>query len=261
MNKEQALAAFGNLLDIMDELREKCPWDKEQTLESIRHLTIEETYELSDAILSKDMDEIRKEIGDILLHVVFYSRIGSETGHFDITSVIEGLTKKLIDRHPHIYGDFIADDSSAVKQNWEKIKMNENGAKRKSVLEGVPKSMPALVKAYRIQEKVAQVGFDWKDMKPVVDKVHEELAEMELETDILKKSDEFGDLMFALVNFARHSGINPDDALENTNRKFVSRFSFMEDKAQKSGLNLHEMTLEEMDVWWVEAKANERIKD
>lgn len=250
------LAAFERLLTIMNELREKCPWDREQTLESLRHLTIEETYELSDAILANDLEEIKKELGDVLLHIVFYAKIGEEKGAFDITSVINQLCDKLIIRHPHIYGDVKVNDASDVKQNWEQIKQKEHKG-TKSLLAGVPNSMPSLVKAYRMQEKAAQVGFDWENKQQVWAKVEEELAEFKEELGTQRAPEEFGDLLFALVNYARFEGINPDDALELTNRKFKSRFQYIEDKAREQGRNLKDMTLEEMDKIWNEAKTNE----
>ncbi len=254
----EKLAAFQRLLNIMDDLREQCPWDREQTLESLRYLTIEETYELSDAILEKDMDGIKKELGDLMLHLVFYARIGSETGHFDIRDVLESISEKLIRRHPHIYGDVKVNGAEDVKNNWEKIKMNEKG--RKSVLEGVPNSMPAIVKAYRMQEKVKGVGFDWHNAEDVWKKVEEEISELKTEVnkgDHDKMEKEFGDLMFSLINYARFIGVNPEDALEKTNKKFAERFRYIEEQAQKSGKQLSEMTLEEMDGFWNEAKNNE----
>lgn len=259
MNKK--LTEFNRLLDIMDELREKCPWDRKQTLESLRHLTLEETYELSDAIMEKDLDGIKKELGDLMLHIVFYSRIGSEKGAFGIEDVLEYINEKLIRRHPHIYGDIEVHDANEVKDNWEKIKMKEG---RKSVLEGVPHSLPPLVKAYRIQEKASGVGFDWEKPHQVWDKVMEELQELreevkkgEFEDNNEATEKEFGDLLFALVNYARFIGVNPEDALERTNRKFISRFQHLEKNAMKLGKSLHQMSLEEMDVFWNEAKKHE----
>lgn len=237
----------------MDELREQCPWDKKQTLESLRHLSIEEVYELSDAILSGDKQEIKKELGDVLLHIVFYARIGSETGDFDITSVIDSLCEKLIIRHPHIYGDVKVKDEEEVKQNWEQIKLRESKGE-KTLLSGVPKGLASLVKAYRMQEKAAQVGFDWPDVQQVWDKVEEELAEMQASTTAKEREEEFGDLLFALVNYARFTGINPDDALEKTNRKFKSRFEYIEQQAALLGRQLTDMSLEEMDAIWNQAK-------
>jgi len=246
------LQAFERLLNIMDDLREKCPWDREQTIESIRHLTIEETYELSDAILSGDLQEVKKELGDIALHIVFYSKIASETDDFDITDVLNGICEKLIRRHPHVYGDVNVTDSSQVKENWEQIKQKESKGK-KSVLSGVPKSMPSLVKAMRMQEKAAQVGFDWPEERFVWDKVEEEIREFK-EADSAHQTDEFGDILFALVNYARWKDINPDDALESTNAKFKKRFEAIEAHAKSIGKDLREMTLEEMDHIWDAAK-------
>lgn len=254
MQNDTRLIAFKRLLDIMDELREKCPWDREQTTESIRHLTIEETYELSDAIINADSEEIKKELGDILLHIVFYSKIGSETGAYDIESVITQLCEKLIRRHPHIYGDVQADNSDTVKQNWEQIKLAEKGDVKKSVLSGVPKSMPSLVKALRMQDKAAQVGFDWANKDQVWAKVEEELQEFKFAQTPEDREEEYGDLLFSLVNFARFENINPDDALELTNKKFKKRFEFIEAKAEEKGLDLRTVGLEQMDAWWNEAK-------
>ncbi|SFT73924.1 XTP/dITP diphosphohydrolase [Algoriphagus locisalis] len=259
--RAEKLAAFDRLLTIMDELREQCPWDKKQTTESLRHLTIEETFELSDAILEGDPDEIKKELGDILLHIVFYARIGSEEGNFDIKTMIDALCDKLIRRHPHIYGDTQAEDEEAVKQNWEKIKLTEKG--NKSVLGGVPKSLPALIKAMRIQEKARGVGFDWEEKSQVWEKVEEEMQEFkeefnvadEREIDPEKASGEFGDLLFSLINYARFIDINPEEALERTNKKFIKRFQYLESAAKNSGKTLSEMTLAEMDVYWNEAKS------
>ncbi|MDR7129870.1 XTP/dITP diphosphohydrolase [Algoriphagus sp. 4150] len=258
--RAEKLAAFDRLLTIMDELREQCPWDKKQTTESLRHLTIEETFELSDAILEGDPDEIKKELGDILLHIVFYARIGSEEGNFDMKTMIDELCEKLIRRHPHIYGDTQADNEEAVKQNWEKIKLTEKG--NKSVLGGVPKSLPALIKAMRIQEKARGVGFDWEEKSQVWEKVEEEMQEFKqefnvadtMEIDQEKASGEFGDLLFSLINYARFIDINPEEALERTNKKFIKRFQYLETAAKDSGKRLSEMTLAEMDVYWNEAK-------
>lgn len=250
------LIAFERLLTIMDELREKCPWDKKQTMESLRHLSIEEVYELSEAILRKDSQEIKKELGDVLLHIVFYARIASETGDFTITEVMDSLCEKLIVRHPHIYGDVIVKDDEDVKRNWEQIKMKEVGG-NKQLLAGVPASLASLVKAYRMQEKAAQVGFDWPDKHQVWKKVEEELLEFETAKTAKDREEEFGDLLFALVNYARFEGINPDDALEKTNIKFKQRFEYIESKAEAAGLEMKKMTLEEMDIWWNEAKAKE----
>lgn len=238
----------------MDDLRAKCPWDKEQTIESLRHLTIEETYELSDAIIKKDFNEIKKELGDVLLHIVFYSKIGSELNQFDIESVINQLCEKLIRRHPHIYGDVIADNPETVKQNWEQIKMQEKDNKNKSLLAGVPKSMPPLVKAYRMQEKAAQVGFDWENKEQVWAKVEEELQEFKDSKNSNESEDELGDLIFSLVNYARFLNINPDDALEKTNRKFIKRFEYIEEKAKEINAELSSLSLIQMDEWWNEAK-------
>ncbi|PZX59776.1 XTP/dITP diphosphohydrolase [Algoriphagus ratkowskyi] len=260
-SRADQLAAFDKLLTIMDELREQCPWDKKQTTESLRHLTIEETFELSDAILEGDPQEIKKELGDILLHIVFYARIGSEEGNFDMTSMIDALCEKLIRRHPHIYGDVTAEDEEAVKQNWEKIKLTEKG--NKSVLGGVPKSLPALIKAMRIQEKARGVGFDWEEKTQVWEKVEEEMQEFkdefnvagEKDIDKEKASGEFGDLLFSLINYARFIDINPEEALERTNKKFIKRFQYLENAAKQKGKALSEMTLAEMDVYWNEAKS------
>jgi XTP/dITP diphosphohydrolase len=254
-SKEQQLQAFSRLLDIMDELREKCPWDMKQTNESLRHLTIEETYELSDAILKNDSTEIKKELGDVLLHIVFYARIGSETGAFDIADVCHSLCEKLISRHPHIYGDVKVENAEQVKENWEQLKLKEGN---KSVLSGVAKGTPSIVKALRMQEKAAQVGFDWPTAKEVWAKVDEELAELkeEFAEDVTseKTEKEFGDFLFSLINLARKYDINPDDALEKTNQKFIERFQFIEAKAIEQNRKLTEMTLEEMDEYWNEAK-------
>jgi len=255
------IQAFARLLEIMDELREKCPWDRVQTFDTLRHLTLEETYELSDSIMEKDVDGIKKELGDLMLHIVFYAKIGSETNAFDIRDVLESIIEKLIRRHPHIYGDVKVKDAGEVRDNWEKIKMTEG---RKSALGGVPHSLPALVKAYRIQEKASGVGFDWDKVSQVWDKVVEELYEFKKEVecaeedcDKIKLELEFGDLLFALVNYARFIDINPEDALERTNRKFIRRFQYVEQGAIKSGKALHQMSLEEMDVFWNEAKKAE----
>ena len=252
--RKQQLAAFNRLLDIMDDLREKCPWDKKQTLESLRHLTIEETYELADAILENDLNEIKNELGDVLLHLVFYAKIGSEKNAFDIGDVANAISEKLISRHPHIYGDIVVKDESEVKENWEKLKLKEG---KKSVLEGVPKSLPAMVKANRIQDKVSGVGFDWEEPYQVWNKVQEELSE--LNEEIKKGSDnsiesEFGDVLFSLINFARFIGVNPENALEKTNKKFINRFQYLEKAVKKEGKKLSEMTLSEMDVYWEQSK-------
>lgn len=254
----QKQEAFGRLLTIMDELRAQCPWDKKQTLESLRHLTIEETYELSDAILNNDLPEIKKELGDIMLHLVFYAKIASEQQAFDIADVLHAQAEKLISRHPHIYGDVEADDEETVKRNWELLKLKEKG--NKSVLGGVPQSLPALVKAMRIQEKARGVGFDWDEPKQVWAKVQEELEEFKEQYDFETNSTkaeaeaEFGDLLFSLVNFARFAGINPETALERTNKKFISRFQYMEEKVKEAGQELAELQLAEMDTYWNEAK-------
>ncbi|RVT97165.1 nucleoside triphosphate pyrophosphohydrolase [Mucilaginibacter limnophilus] len=252
-------SSFERLLKIMDDLRENCPWDMKQTMESIRHLTIEETYELSDAILDGDMQEIRKELGDIMLHLVFYARIASESNAFNITDVLNGICDKLINRHPHIYGDTEVNNEDDVKRNWEQIKLKEGN---RSVLAGVPASLPALVKASRIQEKARGVGFDWEEKSQVWDKVEEEMqefknefnAEDESAIDREKAEGEFGDLLFSLINYARFININPEDALEKTNRKFIKRFQYLEAKAAQQGKKLHDMTLAEMDIFWNEAK-------
>ena len=252
--RQQQLDAFNRLLDIMDDLREKCPWDKKQTLQSLRHLTIEETYELGDAILDNDLQEIKKELGDILLHIVFYAKIGSETGDFDIADVANHICDKLVHRHPHIYGDVVVEDEEQVKQNWEKLKLKEG---KKSVLEGVPKSLPALVKASRIQDKAKGVGFDWEEPNQVWDKVQEELSEFreEVQTGDKERIEaEFGDVLFSMINYARFLDINPEDALERTNKKFIKRFTYLESKASELGKPLADMTLAEMDVFWNEAK-------
>jgi len=255
---KEKLAAFERLLKIMDDLRAQCPWDKKQTLESLRYLTIEETYELSDAILEKDMDGIKKELGDLMLHLVFYSKIGSETGNFDIKDVLDGISEKLIERHPHIYGNVDVATAEDVKNNWEKIKLREKD--RKSVLEGVPNSLPSMVKAYRMQEKARGVGFDWKNSKEVWGKVLEEMDELKVEVkagDAEKKEKEFGDLLFSLINYARHIDVNPEDALERTNKRFAKRFQYIEEQARKNGRPLKDMEFEEMDAFWNEAKMNE----
>lgn len=256
-NREEAKLAFERLLNIMDDLREQCPWDKKQTLESLRHLTIEETYELSDALLQEDMGEIKKEIGDILLHLVFYSRIAEEKDAFNITDVLEAISEKLIYRHPHIYGDVKVENEAEVKANWERLKLKEKGNAKASVLEGVPLSMPALVKAYRIQEKVQGVGFDWDNADQVWGKVEEEIAEFKHEIKLDDKDAaeaEFGDVLFALINYARHVGINPENALSRTNLKFINRFQLMETLIQADGKDWDSMNLSQMDVYWEEAK-------
>ncbi len=256
-SSDPRLEAFKRLLDIMDDLREKCPWDREQTMESLRHLTIEETYELGDAILQNDLQEVKKELGDLALHIVFYSKIGMEKGAFDIADVLNGICEKLIIRHPHIYGDVKADTPDQVKQNWEQIKLKEG---RKSVLEGVPKGLPSLVKAQRIQDKAAGVGFDWDHAEQVWEKVQEELTELRDEVQVgnaAKTEEEMGDVFFALVNYARFLGVNPEDALERTNMKFINRFSFMEKAISADGKNMKDMPLEELDVYWNRSKKSE----
>lgn len=257
MSRKEQLEAFGQLLDIMDELREKCPWDRKQTFESLRVQTIEESYELTEAILANDMDEVKKELGDLLLHIVFYAKMGSEQGKFDIADVINSLCQKLIYRHPHVFGDEKANSAEAVLQNWEQLKLKEKGRKP-SVLSGVPKSLPALVKAYRIQDKTHSVGFDWPEREQVWAKVEEELQEFktELQTDPSSKAteSEFGDLLFSLVNAARLYKINPENALDSTNLKFISRFNYLEEQIKENGKTLKDTTLEEMDRLWNEAK-------
>jgi len=255
-SREDKLQAFGRLLDIMDDLRAKCPWDKKQTMDSLRHLTIEETYELCDAILDDDMEEVKKELGDILLHIVFYAKIGSEKKAFDIASVLNGICEKLIFRHPHIYGDVEVQDEEEVKRNWEKLKLKEKG-ERASVLEGVPGSLPALVKAVRMQDKVRGVGFDWSNKKDVWAKVKEELEEFEVEVEKGNTDEmeaEYGDLLFSLVNYSRHLDINPEDALERTNKKFRARFQAMETLIYADEKSLSDMTLAEMDLYWEKVK-------
>lgn len=251
---DSRLQAFKHLLDIMDELREKCPWDSKQTFDSLRYLTIEETYELSDAIISKNYDEIRKELGDLMLHLVFYAKIGEEEKKFDIESVLEGICTKLIRRHPHVFGTGNAETAEDVRNNWEKIKLTEKG--NRSVLGGVPNALPAMVKAYRIQEKAQGVGFDWENSEQVWDKVREEMEEFhtEIENDTANKEEEFGDLLFALINYARFINVNPEDALEKCNRKFISRFQYIEKKAAEQGQSVADMNLEEMEKLWQEAK-------
>lgn len=256
---EEKVAAFQRLLEIMDELRAKCPWDKKQTVASLRYLTIEETYELSESILQNDMDSLKKELGDLMLHLVFYSKIASESNTFDIKDVLESITEKLIHRHPHIFGDVVVKDAKEVHDNWERIKLKEKG--NKSVLSGVPAGLPAMVKAYRIQEKASGVGFDWDKPEQVWDKVIEELNELKemVETGAAhqRKEDELGDLIFAVVNYARFIDVNPEDALERTNRKFMKRFRYLEESARALNRPMHEMTLSEMDVFWNEAKKND----
>lgn len=255
-SKEEKLKAFERLLDVMDTLREKCPWDREQTNESLRENTIEETMELSEAILNDVPAEIRKELGDVLLHIVFYAKIGDEKGQFDIADVCNSLCDKLIFRHPHVYGEKVAKDAAEVLQNWEIIKTKEKDG-NKTVLSGVPRTLPSLIKAERIQEKAANVGFDWEKREDVWDKVKEELAEVEAELrrgDRVDEEKEFGDLLFSIVNAARLYGVRPDNALERTNRKFIARFNYIEARAKEQGRHLREMTLQEMDALWNEAK-------
>lgn len=253
--KEQKLEAFSRLLDIMDDLREKCPWDRKQTLQTLRHLTLEEVYELSDAILNEDFPEIKKELGDVLLHLVFYAKIGSEKGSFDIADVINSLNEKLVFRHPHIYGDVEVQDEKDVKQNWEKLKLKEGN---KSVLEGVPKGLPSLVKAYRIQDKVKGIGFEFENEAGAWKKVEEEMQEFLAEKKLEKKEEELGDIFFSLINYARMCGLNPDSALEKTNLKFISRFKTMEKIAEEKSLKLEALSLEKMDELWEEAKKFEQ---
>ena len=250
---QNKLQAFERLLNIMDDLREKCPWDKKQTIQTLRHLTIEETYELADAILDENMNDIKEEIGDIMLHMVFYSKIASETNDFDIADSLNAVCDKLVERHPHIYGDVVAETEGEVKKNWEKIKLKSG---KKSVLEGVPKSLPALVKASRIQEKARGIGFDWDNKDQVWEKVQEEIQELkvEIESDSSKIEGEFGDVLFSLINYARFIGVNPENALEKTNKKFIKRFQYLEVESKKDGKELSEMSLEEMDMYWEKAK-------
>ncbi len=250
----EQLAAFDRLLTIMDELRTQCPWDKKQTMETLRPLTIEETYELADAILDQNLDEVEGELGDLMLHIVFYAKIGSEQGHFDISTVLNTICEKLIKRHPHIYGDVVVNNEDEVKQNWEKLKLKEG---KTSVLQGVPKSLPALVKATRIQEKVAGVGFDWEEPQQVFEKVEEELQEFYAEVKAKNQhaiEAEFGDVLFSLINYARFLGVNPENALERTNKKFIKRFQYLEQQAKIKKRTLSDMSLNEMDVLWEEAK-------
>lgn len=253
-SREDQLKALDRLLTIMNELREQCPWDKKQTLQSLRHLTIEETYELGDAILDNDLNEVKKELGDLLLHIVFYAKIGSETKDFDIADVANTVCDKLIDRHPHIYGDIKVANEEEVKKNWEKLKLKEG---KKSVLEGVPKSLPAMVKANRIQDKVAGVGFDWEQPEQVFEKLQEELGELQTEVNDQNQERmeaEFGDVLFSMINYARFLNIDPESALERTNKKFIKRFQYLEEKAKVNQKSLKDMTLAEMDVFWEEAK-------
>jgi XTP/dITP diphosphohydrolase len=252
-------SGFLRLLNVLNTLRTECPWDKKQTMETLRHLTIEETYELSDAIMEGDIQEVKKELGDVMMHLVFYARIAEEQGAFDILDVLNGVCEKLINRHPHIYGDTVVQNEEDVKRNWEKIKLKEGN---KSVLGGVPASLPALVKASRIQEKARGVGFDWENKDQVWEKVEEEMQEFKAEYNVAdntaidadKAEEEFGDLLFSLINYARFININPENALEKTNKKFIKRFQYLEEKARESGKALQDMTLAEMDVYWNEAK-------
>ena len=253
--RQEKMEAFGRLLDIMDDLREKCPWDQKQTFETLRHLTLEETYELSDALLNEDLQEIKKELGDVLLHLVFYAKIGSEKQSFDIADVINSLNDKLIFRHPHIYGDTVAEDEETVKQNWEKLKLKEGN---KSVLSGVPKGLPPIIKAYRIQDKVKGIGFEFASADEAWEKVREELQEFHQETDRDKKEIELGDVFFSLINYARISGLNADTALEKTNAKFISRFQKMEEIAINKNFVLADLNVIEMDKLWEEAKLSEK---
>jgi XTP/dITP diphosphohydrolase len=254
-HKKDQLLAIDRLLTIMDELREQCPWDKKQTLQSLRHLTIEETYELGDAILDNNLEEVKNELGDLLLHIVFYAKIGSETNDFDIGDVANAISEKLISRHPHIYGDVKVANEEEVKQNWEALKLKEG---KSSVLEGVPKSLPSLVKASRIQEKVAGVGFDWEEPQQVFEKVKEELEELQHEisdNNQDKMEAEFGDVLFSMINYARFLKVDPENALERTNKKFIKRFQFIEKKAKELNKSINDMTLAEMDVYWEQAKS------
>ncbi len=253
-NRKQQLKAFDDLLNIMDEIREKCPWDRKQTMQSLRHLTIEETYELGDAVLDNDITEIKKELGDLLLHIVFYAKIASEKDDFDIADVINGINEKLVSRHPHVFGDFIAETEEEVAKNWEKLKLKEG---RNSVLEGVPRSLPAMIKASRIQDKAASAGFDWEKPEQVFEKVQEEIIEFNEEVkqkDSNKIESEFGDVLFSLINYARFIKVDPESALEKTNKKFINRFQFLEKEAAKEGKELSNMALSEMDVHWEKSK-------
>lgn len=259
---DKRLEAVGRLLDVMDELREKCPWDRKQTFDTLRMNTIEETYELADAILEHDLNEIKKELGDLLLHIVFYSKIGSEQKAFDLTDVANGICDKLIFRHPHVFDTVQAENADQVKQNWEDIKLQEKARdhKKKRVLSGVPQSLPAMVKAYRIGEKAASAGFDWKKREDVWDKVKEEFFEVQAELDRQDQDrieSEFGDLFFSLINASRLYGVDPEAALERCNKKFIERFNYIEDRAEEQGIALRDMTLEQMDAFWNEAKENE----
>ena len=253
-SRQEKLEAFGRLLDIMDDLREKCPWDRKQDFQSLRHLTLEEVYELSDSILAEDLAEIKKELGDVLLHLVFYAKLGSEKESFDIADVINSLNEKLIYRHPHIYGDVEVQNEDEVKENWEKLKLKEGN---RSILSGVPKGLPSLVKAFRIQDKVKGIGFEFANADDAWTKVDEELSEFHAETDPEKKEQELGDVFFSLINYARISGLNPDSALEKTNLKFISRFQKMENLALAKNLKIEDLTLAEMDELWEKAKQAE----
>lgn len=257
---EERKEAFGRLLEIMERLRAECPWDKKQTFDSLRHLTIEETYELADALLKDDMPEVKKELGDIMLHLVFYAKLGEEREAFDIKDVLDAICEKLIYRHPHIFGDVVADDEETVSQNWEALKLKEKGG-NKRVLEGVPDALPPMVKAHRVQDKVRGVGFDWEEKEQVWDKVKEEVLEVEHEMkvgDKDKMEGEFGDLLFSVINAARLYGIDPEAALARTNTKFINRFNYLEEETMMKGKSLHDMSLEEMDVIWEEAKKIEK---
>src|SRR5690554_7901677 len=258
-SRESKLKAFGRLLDVMDELREKCPWDRKQTNESLRANTIEETYELTEAIINNDEEEIKKELGDLLLHIVFYSKIGEEKGTFDVADVCNAICDKLIYRHPHVFGDIKFETAGQVEHSWEQIKLKEKGG-NKTVLEGVPASLPSLVKAYRIQDKARNFGFDWDQREQVWDKVKEEIGELEKEIESMdtdRTEAEFGDLLFAIINASRLYGVNPDNALERTNRTFIRRFTYMEKTAKEAGRSLRDMTLDEMESFWQEAKREE----
>lgn len=257
-NRGEQLKAFERLLDIMDDLREKCPWDKKQTFQSLKHLTVEEVYELNDAISENNTNEIKKELGDLLLHIVFYAKIGSETNDFDIADVCHAISEKLISRHPHIYGDAVANDEQAVKENWEKLKLKEGN---KSVLSGVPQSLPAIIKAYRIQDKVKGVGFDWNNKEDVWQKVEEELNEFKVEVannDFKNQEQEFGDVLFALINYARFCNINPEEALNKTNNKFINRFTKMEELIKNDSKTIGDLPLNELDSYWNEVKKFEK---
>lgn len=250
-SREAQLQAFDRLLTIMDELREQCPWDRKQTMESLRHLTIEEVYELGDAILDEDLEEVKKELGDVFLHLVFYSKIGSEKKAFDVADVLNSVCEKLIHRHPHIYSDVEVADEDEVKRNWEKLKLKEG---KKSVLEGVPKGLPAMVKAYRMQEKAKGVGFEFDNVEDVLAKVKEEISEFEAEKDLDLMEKEMGDVFFSLINYARYIGINPENALERTNQKFIKRFQKMEELSKERDLVFNELSLEDQDALWTETK-------